>query len=829
METSLLKENIAGHTLARFLCLSSAALFLPAWVVNSQTEGIGLALLALSFVLFLLQKARPMPAKRALLFEGLAAAILLLWMHGPWSLAFALLLIADLGALSLLRIWPWMHHPVLALRRLSWWFLLGLVLMRPVLFLNLMLQHDRLASTVALGFTRLASIPSALISGQLWLESADHFTPFIMSPEWTGLFFKSLAFFVIALALFRQEKPLRCIAFFTPLALLLHGLGVLIQSEIMLAFHFYEWPFEAWWHILFSLPILLAGIAICPRQTSPQPLPDTHRQSLALRSLLPAFLAFILIGLALHLEPNGEVKSGGRILIDEGHSNWEWADEAMTPDIFGTRTTYNYYGLHQLLKQYYDAKLNDLPLCDSLLATTDVLILKTPTAPYTDEEKAAILRFVDAGGGLYLISDHTDIFGMSSFINPLARELGFEYNFDVVFDLFELKDQHWAAPASRPHPAAQHLDTYRYLTGCSIRPFLGSRMAMLGHPAGTSLLSYSTSNYFDTNPPQADLRFGSILQLVSARYGQGRVLGFSDSTTYSNFAIFWPGRLEHLLGAMDWLMRRDARLPRGLLLMGLGMALLVLARMRGFTHIHLKPYLLAALALTLPLASHLQSQNYTLPQIIHPATSISFDGAHSKVLMPLHDKVDHLEALNFETFFVWLYRSNAFPVYGDAMPDERSRLHCMINPESLQEADFEALDHYMQTGGTVLLLSTPEVDRDALNPWLATHGLQILSHSLREAEVQGPGLDFPWLAPDVQLVQGGSAWFQVESGRGAAVRQKVGEGELLLSGLGRSLTNAWLGRYDSVPTGESFAVLKLYYEHVGIHWDWPEVIDKSDN
>jgi hypothetical protein len=811
-----------NKALARFLAIGSAALFLPALVVNTKTELLGIALLLLSMQFFLRLPDRPLPHRVALSIEGLGALLLLLLAPQAWQPALIFLTIASAMAIFLLPHWTACRPLILALRRLSWWHLFGLALVRPMLFGTLMIQQDIPGSSIAHFLAKLCGIPAALVGNELWLQAGDHLMPFIMTAEWTGLFFKLLAFLVLALPMLFHKKSIVRLALFIPIALLLHGLSILIQCELMIGVNFYEWPYEAWWPLLFSLPILFAGISLTP--TTPQRVRPhiKTRRALPLGTVLPAALGLLLITSGLLLEEPGKLKTEGRVLIDEGHANWEWADEPMTPETFGTRTTYNYYGLHQLLKQYYDARLNHLPLTDSLLAHCDVLVLKTPTTPYTPDEQEAIKKFTYEGGGLYLISDHTDIFGMSSFLNPLAREFGFEYNFDVVFDLFELKDQSWKARGWRPHPAAQHLESYHYLTGCSIRPLPGSRMVMLGQSAGTDLLSYATSNYFDTHPPQAELRFGSILQLVSTRYGRGRVIGFSDSTTYSNFAMFWPGRLEHLLGIVDWLMRQNSSFPLGLLLSLLGLPLLLLARMRGFRHIHIKPLLLPAIGLAFLLSQHLQARDYPPLEIENPGSSISFDAEHSTVTMPLLDKVDPMDAQNFETFFVWLYRSNRFPIYGTGEPDSRADLHILINPTSMEEKDFANLDTFMENGGNVLLLITPEVDPAPLAPWLKRHGLSISSRSMREVEVMGGGLDFPWLAPQVQLVGGGQAWYTIDEATHAAVRQTVGEGELLLSGLGSSMTNRWLGRYDSVPAGEALEVLKIYYDHLSIEADFPK-------
>lgn len=62
----------------------------------------------------------------------------------------------------------------------------------------------------------------------------------------------------------------------------------------------------------------------------------------------------------------------------------------------------------------------------------DVLVFKTPTEPFTDEEVSTIERFVDQGGGLFLIGDHTNLFGMSTYLNKVAAPFRLAFRSDDV-------------------------------------------------------------------------------------------------------------------------------------------------------------------------------------------------------------------------------------------------------------------------------------------------------------------------------------------------------------------------------------------------------------
>lgn len=66
----------------------------------------------------------------------------------------------------------------------------------------------------------------------------------------------------------------------------------------------------------------------------------------------------------------------------------------------------------------------------------------------------------------------------------------------------------------------------------------------------------------------------AFVQLWATRHGRDRVLAFTDSTVFSNFSTFEPGKIELLLGMLEWLNRRDTvgNPCLALLLIGLAVA-----------------------------------------------------------------------------------------------------------------------------------------------------------------------------------------------------------------------------------------------------------------
>ena len=78
------------------------------------------------------------------------------------------------------------------------------------------------------------------------------------------------------------------------------------------------------------------------------------------------------------------------------------------------------------------------------------------------------------------------------------------------------------------------------------------------------------------------MRYGAFVQVWAARHGQGRAIAFTDSTIFSNFCVFQPGKAEIMLGMVEWLNHANPLLdPRPWLLL-LGLVPLVAGLWMGF-------------------------------------------------------------------------------------------------------------------------------------------------------------------------------------------------------------------------------------------------------
>jgi len=285
---------------------------------------------------------------------------------------------------------------------------------------------------------------------------------------------------------------------------------------------------------------------------SPAKLSPPGRYPAAAAAMLAA--AAVLTA-AVQWDPVGTRKPG-RVKVVERHSDWEWTDRPYDTVRFGHDSGYNYAAVYRYCSQFYTmSRLKETEKIDlRTLRDCDVLVIKTPTARYSRDEVDAVVKFVEGGGGLLLIGDHTNVFNSGSYMNDVTRKMGFTFRDDLLFGFGESPYDQQYCPPKTPHPAVQHLPPTDLAVSCSIDPGRSSgRAAMLSTGLWSLPPDYHLSNYHTVPQHRPDMRYGAFVQLWSARHGKGRTLAFTDSTIFSNFCVFQPGKVELFAGMIEWL------------------------------------------------------------------------------------------------------------------------------------------------------------------------------------------------------------------------------------------------------------------------------------
>ena len=528
-----------------------------------------------------------------------------------------------------------------------------------------------------------------------------------------------------------------------------------------------------------------------------------------------AFAGALLAGVDGVLDCTG-APGAGRLAIDEGHSGWEPTDLRLGEETYGQETGYNFRALADWLAAGYGPirRLYD-PIDAATLSEVDVLVLKTPTEHYAEEEWRAIEAFVRAGGGLLLIGDHTNVFGTSEVLNRFATRLGFRFVYDCVFDQRQTFEQVWRREASQEHhPVLRRVPQVRLEVGCSIDvddPRV--RPVMIGRGLKTLPIDYTADNYYPAVVDASDMGMGQFPELVVRSLGRGRVAALSDSTFLSTFSVCLPGRRELLEGIVDWLGRREAGEPlrralqaAGLLLLGCALAL---AR-RGGPGAGTLLLLWGAAGAVLPLQAARRLAYAPAPPLrgspeVH---EVVFYSGSDTAFWPVEQLVREYDR-SYHTFFQWVLRTGAFPRLED---DLGSALASgapvvLLDPPAALAGDLEELERFLAGGG--VLVAAQSAPNPAVAALADLAGLSLaeedaLFASERLFTAFGP-VELGGRAGGLQEIRGGDPLLVAEDVRGSAERAvavtaPVGAGRLVLATCGSLFTDEAYGRrYDVLP------------------------------
>jgi hypothetical protein len=538
--------------------------------------------------------------------------------------------------------------------------------------------------------------------------------------------------------------------------------------------------------------------------------------------LLAGALASASVAFTVSLSDPG-VPKGGRILIDELHSDWEPTDAPLDRDRYGERTTYSYRSAFEFLSQHLPSvERNELPLSAERLAGADVLILKMPTRVYAPEEIEAIVGFVAGGGGVWLIGDHTDVFGSATCLNPVAERFGMRFNPDAVNDLGSEGLQLYRRPRLGVHPINAHMPPLLMATSCSLSVALSADCPMVSHTTWADGAGYGVFNFFGDHVLDGTESWGSFVQCAAARFGRGRVVAYADSTTLSTFSFCLPGNWEMTLATVAWLDRRDGSPEyRWLRLAALATFVAtaswtVLARTAPWRGLRLEG-LAAGVLFGLLASDALDASWNPLPRPLRPLPIVAFEREHGEYLLPLTHEAHDWDPNNYVTFFVWTQRLGLFPRVADDLTDALDHPVCvLLEPaRDFDAEELERIDTYLRRGGRLLVMDDPVGPPSTAGSLLGRYGLRF-GDRIDDARVSLDPLQRVETGTSVRVasaweVHGGAPFLRTLEGRCVGAAATVGAGTIAVLGLARAFSVDRMGQPIAAPTRAQRALAELQF------------------
>lgn len=600
-----------------------------------------------------------------------------------------------------------------------------------------------------------------------------------------------------------------------------------VRAAILIAVHMHRalrTPYEAplalmgpFWSpwvlsLLLAGPVLLAWRFVRTPTVAPAPPIAVPRQARRIVCVVMAFAGAVLVTIGLLWAPSGPRKPG-RIWVDEHRSTWERTDRPYEPNWYGQDSGYNYACIYDYCSRFYDMGRLTASIDANTLDGCDVLMVKVPTARYTPEEIAHIERFVEAGGGLLLVGEHTNVFNSGTYLNDIATRFGFRFRYDCLFDIDAPFEQLYRPPLV-PHPIVQHMPPMDFAVSCSIEPQLSTGRAVIQATGLRSLpADYHASNYYPQVEDRADARYGAFIQLWTADYGAGRVAAFGDSTIFSNFSTFEPGKAELMQGMLEWLNHRSPSRDTRPILILLGVLLGAGALVLGRTWPGAGFMLLSGVLLGITTAGvtvrSLHRTAIPTPKPSRPFTHVVIDRTVCDTPLSRSGFIAG-QADGFGIFERWILRLGYFTsrrVGGDVFSGD---LLVFLYPRKEVASEFRRqLADYVNSGGRVLVIDAPANTGSTANALLHPFGMRMVNGPLLAGPLETPaGWPANVTTRNAGRIEGGTPLIRI-AGQPVAAITAFGRGTVTAVAFGAQFADSNMGvTGDTIPD----ATMRSLYE-----------------
>jgi hypothetical protein len=206
------------------------------------------------------------------------------------------------------------------------------------------------------------------------------------------------------------------------------------------------------------------------------------------------------------------------------------------------------------------------------LARVGVVVVINPTEGLGKVEVEALERFVQAGGGLLVLGDHTNIGGSMEHLNSILAFTGIRFNFDSAIPM----RPHWRGCLEvRKHAVTRALgggagglgrrlvgdlpvrcpseDLLQVAVGASLAikpPAVPLVVGRYGFADAGDSLNGGPGAYMGNLTQGRGESAGDVVLVAAEELGRGRVLVFGDTSPFQNGALFLSQRL--VSNAVQW-------------------------------------------------------------------------------------------------------------------------------------------------------------------------------------------------------------------------------------------------------------------------------------
>jgi hypothetical protein len=362
-----------------------------------------------------------------------------------------------------------------------------------------------------------------------------------------------------------------------------------------------------------------------------------------------------------------------------------------------------------------------------LLHNVDIFVITNINKTFSSEEKKVIWEFVEAGGSLLVLGDHTNVGGIQEPLNDLLRPVEISFNFDSALPL-DSKFK-WITCAQFMHnPITYSLkspDEIQISVGASLTtppnviPLIVGRYGLSDEG---DTLNEDISYLGDYKYTQGE-RVGDIILAATTYYGNGKVVVFGDTSSFQNGAL--PYSYSFIYNVITWLKSEQTATTK-LIQASISIILLVAALILILTNNKSSiPFSVFPFIFALGLIISVTINPLIIPDMHISGNVVYIDASHSERfnLESFTDKSVNGLILNFN-------RNGYLPIILREFSKEKiekSKILILIAPtQSITTDEVEFLNNYISDGGKIIL-STGYSDKEAASNLLNKYDLGIIN------------------------------------------------------------------------------------------------------
>jgi len=193
-------------------------------------------------------------------------------------------------------------------------------------------------------------------------------------------------------------------------------------------------------------------------------------------------------------------------------------------------------------------------ITEEILKDVDIFVVISINKKFTNDEYKTIWKYVENGGSLLVLGDHTDLGGMREPLNNLLSPVGISFRFDSGLPIEQNFD--WE-PC---YELMYHPITYKNEILEKIDISVGSTLdinnvnsfpIIFGKYGLSDEGDYQNDSYlgdYEYNPGE---QIGDITLVAGAYYGKGKVIVFGDTSSFQNMAL--PNSISFVKNVFNWL------------------------------------------------------------------------------------------------------------------------------------------------------------------------------------------------------------------------------------------------------------------------------------